>query len=122
MSGTGTRLAGQRQNFTSQKLRVELTTALSELALASGGVVSVLEENGIKGTMGSDDLCPVALWLGARVNAEVHVGIRHVRARQGQHSAEVPTPGEISDFVAQFDAGHCPQLVSPFHPGARQDG
>ncbi|HEX9548055.1 MAG TPA: hypothetical protein VF942_12000 [Acidimicrobiales bacterium] len=37
------------QNFTSQKLRVELTTALSELALASGGVVSVLEENGIKG-------------------------------------------------------------------------
>ena len=49
MSGTGTRLAGQRQNFTSQKLRVELTTALSELASASGGVVSVLEENGIKG-------------------------------------------------------------------------
>ena len=98
------------------RLAGELKRALSGLAVMAGGVAAVMEDEGIKGSMGSDDLCPTALWLSARFGTEVRVGSERVRARDGSGWVEVEMPARVSDFVARFDRGRYPQLVSRFLP------
>jgi hypothetical protein len=99
------------------KLRISLT----RLAAMAGGVAAVMEDAGIKGSMGSDDLCPAALWLSARIGTEVRVGSDRVRARAGTTWVEAALPATVSDFVARFDQGSYPELVTPFLPDGDGD-
>jgi hypothetical protein len=100
------------------RLAGQLERALFGLAAAAGGVVAVMEDAGVRGTMGSDDLCPVALWLAAHLDAEVHVGCGRARAREHRVWVEAMLPAGVGDFVTGFDTGSYPQLVSPFLPDA----
>ena len=77
-----------------------------------------MEDAGFNGTMASDDLCPIALWLGARINAEIHMGSGRVSARRGPRWTETIMPPAVADFVGRFDAGRYSQLGSPFRPSA----
>jgi hypothetical protein len=103
------------------RLAEQLERALSRLARTAGGVAAVMEDAGIRGTMASDDLCPVALWLAAHLDAEVHVGCGRARARERRVWVEARLPAGVSDFVTGFDTGSYPQLVSPFLPDAGYD-
>lgn len=98
------------------RLADKLERALGRLAGMAGGIAAVMEDAGIKGSMESDDLCPMALWLQARLETEVRVGSGRVRARDGLGWVEVQLPVKVSEFVALFDSGSYPQLVSPFLP------
>ena len=103
------------------RLAGQLERALFRLAGAAGGVAAVMEDTGMRGSMGSDDLCPVALWLAAHLDTEVHVGCGRARARERRVWVEATLPAGVSDFVAGFDNGIYPQLVSPFLPDAGDD-